>query len=86
MLISEIHFTEKKNYLKLSNYSVCHTNHPAGTASGRTAIIIKATIKHHLQSSYRQYFLQATTISVEDSTGPLTMSVVYLLLIFTVKQ
>jgi hypothetical protein len=35
MLISETHFTEK-SYLKLPNYTVYHTNHPAGTA-----IIIK---------------------------------------------
>jgi hypothetical protein len=42
MLISEIHFNEK-SFLKLANYSIYHTNHPAGTASGGTAIIIKRT-------------------------------------------
>jgi hypothetical protein len=46
MLISEKHFPEK-SYLKLSNYAVYHTNHPAGTARGGTAIIIKNTIKPH---------------------------------------
>jgi hypothetical protein len=35
-------------------------------------------IKHHLQSSYKQDFLQATSLSVEDSIGPLTISSVYL--------
>jgi hypothetical protein len=52
MLISETHFTDK-SYLKLPKYTVYHTNHPAGTACGGTAIIIKTTIKHHLQSSYK---------------------------------
>jgi hypothetical protein len=40
MLFSEMHFTEKR-YPKLRNYTVYHTNHPAGTARGATAIIIK---------------------------------------------
>jgi hypothetical protein len=72
--------------MKLPNYSVYHTNHPAGTARIETAIIIKATIRHHLQSSYRQDFLQATSMSVEDSIRPLTISAVYLSPKFTVKQ
>jgi hypothetical protein len=58
MLISETHFTDK-SYLELPKYTVSHTNHPAGTARGGTAIIIKPTIKHHLQSSYKQDFRQA---------------------------
>jgi hypothetical protein len=33
---------------------------------------------NHLQSSYKQDFLQATSVSMEDSDGPLTISVVYL--------
>jgi exonuclease III len=42
MLISETHFTERR-YLKLLNYTVYHTNHPAGTAGGGSAIIVKKT-------------------------------------------
>jgi hypothetical protein len=76
MLISETHFTDKR-YLKLPK-TFYHTNHPAGTASEGTAIIIKTTIKHHLQSSYKQDFLQTTSVMVEDSDGPLTISAVYL--------
>jgi hypothetical protein len=68
MLISEMHFTEK-SYLKLLNYAVYHTNHPAGTARGGTAIIIKNTIKHHQLNNYSQDFLQATSVSVEDSVS-----------------
>jgi hypothetical protein len=82
MFISETHFTDK-SYLKLPIYP---TNHPAGTACGRTAIIIKTTIKHHLQSSYKQDFLQATSVSVEDSDGPLTISAVYLPPKHAIKQ
>jgi hypothetical protein len=66
MLISERHFTDK-SYLKLPKYAVYHTTHPAGAASGGIAITIKTTIKHHLQSCYKQDFLQATSVSVEDS-------------------
>jgi hypothetical protein len=77
MLISETHFTVK-SYLKFPKYTVYHTNHPAGTAHGGTTIIIKTTIKHHLQSSYKQDFLHATSVSVQDSDGPLTISAVYL--------
>jgi hypothetical protein len=61
-------FTEK-NYLKLPNYAVYHTNHPTGTARGGTAIIKKNTIKHHQLNNYSQDFLQATSVSVEDSVG-----------------
>jgi hypothetical protein len=43
MLISEMHFTDE-SYLKLHKYTVHHTNRPAGTAHGGTAII-KTTIK-----------------------------------------
>jgi hypothetical protein len=68
MLISETHFTQRR-YLKLPIPH--HTNHPAGSARGGTAIIIKTNIKNHLQSSYRQDFLQTTSMSVEDSIGPL---------------
>jgi hypothetical protein len=73
MLISEMHFTEK-SYLRLPNYAVYHTNHPAGTAQGRTAIIIKNTIKHHQLNNYRQ----ATSVLVEDSVGLITILAVYL--------
>jgi exonuclease III len=83
MLILETHFTEK-SCLKLSNYAVHHTNHPA-TARGGTAIIIKNTIKHQL-NNYGQDFLRATSVSVEDSVGLITISAVYLPPKHTVKQ
>jgi hypothetical protein len=80
MLISETQFTEK-SYLKFPNYAVHHTNHPAGTA-----LIVKNTIKHHQLNNYSQDFLQATSVSVEDSIGLITILVVYLPPTHTVKQ
>jgi hypothetical protein len=50
MLILEMHFTEK-SYLKLPNYTDYHMNHPARTAPGGTAIIIKNCIKHQQPNS-----------------------------------
>jgi hypothetical protein len=67
-------------YLKLPKYTVYHTNHPAGTASEGT------TIKYHPQSSSKQDFLEATSVSVEDSDGPLTISAVYLPPKHAIKQ
>jgi hypothetical protein len=61
MLISETHFTDK-SYLKLPKDSVYLTNHPARTARGGAPIIIKTTMKHHLQSSCKEDFLQATNV------------------------
>jgi hypothetical protein len=43
--------------------TVYHKNHTAGTARGRTAIIIKNSIKHHELNNYSQDFLQATSVS-----------------------
>jgi hypothetical protein len=85
MLISETHLTEK-SYLKLPNYTTYHTNNPARTARGGTVIIIKNCIKHHQLNSYSQDFLQATSVSVEDSVGLLTNSAVYLPPRHRVKQ
>jgi hypothetical protein len=83
MLISKTHFTEK-SYLKLPNCAVYHMNHPPGTARGGTAIVIKKY--HHQLNSYSQDILQATSVSMEDSVGLLTISAVYLPPKYTVKQ
>jgi hypothetical protein len=85
MLISEKHFAEK-SYLKISKYSIYHTNHPARTAGGSTAILIKNFVNHHELNSCSQDFLQATSVSVEDSAGLLTISAVYLTPRHTIKQ
>jgi hypothetical protein len=80
MLNTEMHFNEK-SYLKLLNYTVYHMSHPAGTA-----IIITNSIKHRQLNNYSQDFLQATSVSVEDSVGLLTILAVHLPPKYTTKQ
>jgi hypothetical protein len=72
MLLSETHFTQN-SYLRIPNYTLYHTTHPAGTARGGTAII-----RHHSLPNYSRDYLQATSVSVEDSVGYLTITAVYL--------
>jgi hypothetical protein len=77
-LTSETHFTDK-SYLRLPNYTDYHSSHSAGTArDGSAIIIIKSSIKHHKLNNHSEDFLQATTVSVEDYTGLLSVSAVYL--------
>jgi hypothetical protein len=85
ILISETHFTEK-SYLKLSTYTVYHTNHPARNARPETAIIIKNSTKYHQLISYSQDFLQATSVSVNNSVSLSTVSAVCLPPKHAVKQ
>jgi hypothetical protein len=77
MLLSETHFAQN-SYLLIPNYTLYHTTHLAGTARGGTAIIIKNTIKHHPLPNYSRDYLQATSASVEDSAGHLTITAVCL--------
>jgi hypothetical protein len=75
MLISETHFTTK-SYLKIPNYILYDTQHPDGTAHGGTAIIIKNGIKYYLHEHHILEHLQATSVTVEDWFGPLTLAAV----------
>jgi hypothetical protein len=47
--------------------------------------LVLLSIKHH-QLNDSQNFLQATSVSIEDSVGHLTISAVYLRPKYTVKQ
>ena len=76
MLISETHFTEK-SYFKTPNYHVYDTKHPSGKAHGGSAILIKSTIKHYECLKNTDDYLQATTVTIEDWNGPITLSAVY---------
>ena len=49
MLVSETDFTNQ-SFMRFHNYEMYPTNHLAGTARGGTAILIKKSIKHELQS------------------------------------
>jgi hypothetical protein len=61
MLISETHFTSKSHFT-IPEYHIYHTNHPDGTAHGRTAILVKFTIAYYKQLPHAEAELQATTI------------------------
>lgn len=76
LLISETHFTNK-SYLKIHNYTVYDTKHPDGKAHGGSAIIIKSSIRHYELQKFSKEHIQATSIVVEDWTGPLTISALY---------
>lgn len=76
MLISETHFTHR-SYIKIPKYVVYDTKHPDGTSHGGTAIIIKSNIKHYEIPKYELDYLQASSIVVEDWTGPITFSAIY---------
>ena len=76
MLISETHFTTR-SYIKIPKYTIYATQHPDGTAHGGTAIIIKNSIKHHLHGHHTLAHLQATSITIDDWIGPLTIAAIY---------
>lgn len=75
-LISETHFT-KKNFAKIDGYDIHTTNHPAGTARGGTAIIVRSDIKHVVLNSYRENYIQSTAIQIYDKYGGVNLASVY---------
>lgn len=76
LLVSETHFTQK-SYLNIPNYSVLYTNHPDNTAHGGTAIIIRKNIQCTELEKFRKDCIQATSIQIEDTHGPLVISAAY---------
>ena len=76
MLVSETHFTNH-SFMRFNNYELYSTNHPAGTARGGTAVLIKKSIKHELELEYKTPHIQSTTISIKDHHGALSVSSIY---------
>lgn len=76
MLISETHFTDM-SYFKIPSFSLYQCNHPDNTAHGGSAILIKNNVKHYELPPYSFDHIQASSIVVEDWSGPLTISAVY---------
>ena len=76
MLISETHFTNR-SFIRIPDYKVYDTKHPDGTAHGGTAVIIKDSIKHHETNKFQEAHLQATSVTVKEWGGPITISAVY---------
>jgi exonuclease III len=75
MPISETHLSTR-SYIKIPNYTIYATQYRDGTAHGGTAIIIKNGIKHHLHGHYTLEHLQATSVTIEDWIGPVTIAAV----------
>ncbi|KAJ2938643.1 hypothetical protein O0L34_g11971 [Tuta absoluta] len=76
LLVSEAHCTASTS-VKINDFQCYTTHHPDGTGHGGTAVVIKKSIKHHLWSEYKSDAIQATTVTVEDQTGPLNVCAVY---------
>lgn len=53
------------------------TKHSDNKVYGITSVIIKHNIKHYEQENYQYKHMQATSINVEELSGPLTVSAVY---------
>lgn len=76
MLLSETHLTDKHNF-HIPGYLFYATNHPDGKAHGGTGILIRGRIKHHLYNRTEMDYLQSTSISMQSSSGPVTLAAVY---------
>lgn len=85
LLVSETHLNDQK-CVKLKGYNVYYANHPDGTCHAGSAVIIKENIKHHIHSSTRYDYLQASAITIEDWQGPLQVAAVYLPPKHTLKE
>ena len=85
MLISETHLTEK-SFVRIPNYTIYNTNHPAKTARGGSAIIIRNSIAHCNNPNYCQAHLQATSVTIQDSVGKLTIAALYCPPRYSIKE
>lgn len=75
VLLSETHLKPGNN-LRLPNYDV-YRNDRLDRELGGTAILIKRSIAHHRISTPALQNLEATTVSVDTSHGPLLVTSVY---------
>lgn len=76
MLISETHFTNMNSF-RLPGYITYNTNVPDGRAHGGSAVIIKSNISHYELPKHESEKIQATSVTVLDWIGPLTVSAAY---------
>jgi exonuclease III len=63
--------------MRFKNYITYHTIHPANTARGGSAVIIRNNIKHFEGEKYVTCDIQATIVTVETSKQKLTVSAIY---------
>jgi len=76
LLVSETHITNG-SHITIPDYDLYHTPHPDATAHGGTAVIIRRNIKHHSREEYRHEHIQATSITLEDNLGDITIAAAY---------
>jgi GTP-sensing pleiotropic transcriptional regulator CodY len=75
-LIAETHFN-KESFIRFQNCTTYHAIHPANTALGGSAIIIKNNVKHFEEKKYVPRDIQATIVTVKTSKQNLTVSTIY---------
>jgi hypothetical protein len=76
ILISESHATLNNSY-RIKGYDIYFTTHPDGRAHAGSALVIRSSLKHCLLEAYSTNHLQATTVSLGDRAGPITLSAIY---------
>lgn len=62
----------------MKGFNIYFTPHPGdGKAHAGTAIVIRSNLKHSVLEEYATPHIQATTISLDNRAGPITLSAVY---------
>lgn len=75
-LISETHFTQESQ-IEFSGYTVYHTTHPANSARGGSAIVIKNSIVHYEEEKLSSFEFQATTVTVKTAETYVSITSLY---------
>jgi hypothetical protein len=75
-LISETYF-DKESFIRFKNYLTYHAIHPANTAWGRSATVIRNNIKHFEEEKSVTRDIQTTIVTIETSKQRLTISAIY---------
>lgn len=73
MPISEIHFSNC-SYLRFYNYTIYVIKQPDGAAHKVSAVINKNNLKHYKTFKFQKDYIQATSVVIEDSFGPTTLT------------
>jgi len=63
--------------VKIPNYSICHCNHPDGTAHGGAAIIIRKTLQNYEVPAYQTNKIQAAIIQIKARPWSFNISAMY---------
>lgn len=76
LLLNETHLTDKYNF-KIQGYDFYDAKHPAGTARGGAAVLIKQTIPHHLWTTRSTINMQSCSICIRTSKEKLVLAAFY---------